>query len=213
MEGSDQVIFLVDDDIHVRESISDFLASAGFRCVAVGSVSEYLEYRRPDLPSCIVLDVELPGVSGLEFHEQIASGDHPPVVFITGHGDIPSTVRAMKRGAVDFLTKPFQESDLLIAIKAGIERDRERRSKQDELAVLRRRFAELTPREREVFPLVVSGLMNKQAAAELGIREVTLQVHRGKVMQKMRAASLADLVRIAAMLDIPITHSRHAGAL
>ncbi|RVB54822.1 response regulator transcription factor, partial [Mesorhizobium sp. M7A.F.Ca.CA.004.06.1.1] len=181
MEGSDQVIFLVDDDVHVRESISDFLASAGLRCVAVGSVSEYLEYRRPDLPSCIVLDVELPGVSGLEFHEQIASGDHPPVVFITGHGDIPSTVRAMKRGAVDFLTKPFQESDLLIAIKAGIERDRERRSKQDELGVLRRRFAELTPREREVFPLVVSGLMNKQAAAELGIREVTLQVHRGKV--------------------------------
>ncbi|MBZ9774040.1 response regulator transcription factor [Mesorhizobium sp. CO1-1-8] len=213
MEGSDHVIFLVDDDARVQESISDFLASAGIRCIAVGSVSEYLAYPRPDLPSCIVLDIELPGVNGLEFYDQIASGDHPPVVFITGHGDIPSTVRAMKRGAVDFLTKPFHESDLLTAIKVGIERDRERRTKQDELGVLRRRFAELTPREREVFPLVISGLMNKQAAAELGIREVTFQIHRAKVMQKMRAASLADLVRIAATLDIPITHSRHAGAL
>lgn len=212
MERSNAMIFLVDDDPGVRESVGDLLDAAGFRSVALGSVREYLDLERPDLPGCLILDVELPDVSGLEFHEQIASGDHPPVVFITGHGDIPSSVRAIKRGAVDFLTKPVSTEALFAAINAGIGQDRQRREKRAEMDVLRGRFSKLTPRERQVLRLVVSGLLNKQAAAELGISEVTFQIHRGRVMQKMQAASLADLVRFAGTLDVQITHSRLTGA-
>jgi FixJ family two-component response regulator len=155
--------------------------------------------------------VRLPDINGLEFQEQIADGDHPPIVFITGHGDIPSSVRAIKGGAVDFLAKPFSESELIEAINAAIDQDRVSRLERAELAKLQQRLSCLTPREREVLPLVASGLLNKQAAAELGISEVTLQIHRGRVMQKMEAASLADLVRIAERLKIPVTHSRHPG--
>jgi FixJ family two-component response regulator len=160
------------------------------------------------VPSCLILDVELPDINGLDLQRQIAEAEHPPIVFITGHGDIPSSVRAIKGGAVDFLTKPFSDADLMIAVGAAIAQDREARSARAELGMVRRRYLDLTPREREVLPLVVSGLLNKQAAAELGISEVMLQIHRRNVMQKMAAASLADLVRMAERLDIPLSHSR-----
>jgi FixJ family two-component response regulator len=157
--------------------------------------------------------VRLPDINGLEFQEQIADGDHPPIVFITGHGDIPSSVRAIKGGAIDFLIKPFSKSELIKAVNAALGQDRVSRLERAELAKLRQRLSCLTPREREVLPLVASGLLNKQAAAELGISEVTLQIHRSRIMQKMEAASLPDLVRIARKLEIPITHSRHAGMI
>jgi FixJ family two-component response regulator len=183
----------------------------GLACSRV-SAAEYIAFPRPDRPACLILDVKLPDINGLEFQEQIADEDHPPIVFITGHGDIPSSVRAMKRGAVDFLAKPFSESELIEAINAAVSRDRVSRLERARLAKLRQHFSGLTPREREVLPLVASGLLNKQAATELGISEVTLQIHRGRIMQKMGATSLADLVRIAEKLEIPITHSRrHAG--
>ncbi|MDI7865033.1 response regulator [Rhizobiaceae bacterium n13] len=212
MRDGDHVVFVVDDDPKVRESVCDLLASVDLKTVAAGSVGEYLTLPRPEIPGCIVLDIELPDINGLEFQAQAAKADHPPVVFITGHGDIPSSVSAMKRGAVDFLTKPFSAVELIDAVRAGIEQDRQRREERDNLADLQERFNELTPRERQVFPLIVSGLLNKQGAAELGISEITFQVHRGRVMQKMRVASFADLVRIATKLDIPVTHSRYSGA-
>lgn len=205
------IVFIVDDDARMREALSELLEAVGWRAVAFGSAGEYMSYPRPDLPACLILDVELPDINGLDLQKQIADRDHPPVVFLTGHGDIPSSVRAIKHGAVDFLTKPFTEQELLAAIQSAVDRDRLARQERSELDNLRRRFASLTPREREVLPLVVSGLLNKQAAAELGISEVTLQIHRSKIMQKMEVASLADLVRIAEKLQIPITHSRRAG--
>jgi len=205
----EQVVFIVDDDEHMREALCESLMPLGLRALAFGSAAEYGDFPRPDLPACLILDVELPDINGLEFQEQIADGGHPPIVFITGHGDIPSSVRAMKGGAIDFLTKPFRRSELIEAIHAAIGQDRVSRLERAELAKLQRRLCCLTPREREVLPLVASGLLNKQAA-ELGISEVTLQIHRGKIMQKMEAASLADLVRMAERLEIPITHSRHA---
>ncbi len=211
MKPEDFIVFIVDDDVRMREALSELLASLGWRAVAFGSAGEYIAHPRSDLPACLILDVELPDINGLDFQRQISHGDHPPIVFLTGHGDIPSSVRAIKHGAVDFLTKPFTERDLLAAIESAVERDRQAREGRAEVEVLRQRLASLTPREREVLPLVVSGLLNKQAAAELGISEVTLQIHRGKIMQKMEAASLADLVRIAEKLQIPITHSRRAG--
>ena len=177
--------------------------------VTFGSAAEYMAYPKPDVPACLVLDVELPDINGLDLQSQIAQGNHPQIVFITGHGDIPTSVRAIKAGAVDFLTKPFKEADLMRAIHAAIAQDRDARRKRAELAELRQRLSSLTPREREVLPLVVSGLLNKQAAAELGISEITIQIHRGKIMQKMGAGSLAELVRMAGTLEIPMTHSRH----
>jgi FixJ family two-component response regulator len=211
MTTEEPIVFIVDDDHRIREACCELLTSLGLRALAFGSASEYGDFPRPDLPACLVLDVELPDINGLEFQKQIADGDHPPIVFITGHGDIPSSVRAIKGGAVDFLAKPFSESELIEAINAAIDQDRVSRLERAELAKLQQRLSGLTPREREVLPLVASGLLNKQAAAELGISEVTLQIHRGRVMQKMEAASLADLVRIAEKLKIPMTHSRHAG--
>jgi FixJ family two-component response regulator len=210
MTEHDHIVFIVDDDARLREALSELLDSHGIRAAVFGSAGEYIGADKPDAPACLLLDVELPDINGLDLQRQIANGDHPPIVFITGHGDIPSSVRAIKHGAVDFLTKPFSDGDLMAAIQAAIAEDRERRSARAELDVLRRRYLELTPREREVLPLVVSGLLNKQAAAELGISEVTLEIHRRNVMQKMAAASLADLVRIAERLEIPITHSRRA---
>lgn len=211
MKTGDFIVFIVDDDVRMREALSELLASLGWQAITFGSAGEYSSYVRSDLPACLILDVELPDINGLDFQKQLSHGDHPPIVFLTGHGDIPSSVRAIKHGAIDFLTKPFTETALLAAIRSAIDRDRAARQERAELETLRQRLAALTPREREVLPLVVSGLLNKQAAAELGISEVTLQIHRSKIMQKMEAASLADLVRLAEKLQIPITHSRRAG--
>jgi FixJ family two-component response regulator len=212
MSPHEEIVFVVDDDIRVREAIGELLESLGWRAETFAAAAEYVAYAKPDLPVCLILDVELPDINGLDLQRQIAEGDHPPIVFITGHGDIPSTVRAIKHGAVDFLTKPFSDADLMAAIRTAIAQDRQRRSERAELGILRQRYLDLTPRERDVLPLVVSGLLNKQAAAELGISEVTLQIHRRNVMQKMAAASLADLVRIAEKLQIPVTHSRRSGS-
>ncbi|ESY73567.1 MULTISPECIES: response regulator [unclassified Mesorhizobium] len=211
MTTDEQIVFIVDDDQRIREALSELLVSHGMRAIAFGSAGEYINADKPDLPACLILDVELPDINGLDLQREIAVGGHPPIVFITGHGDIPSSVRAIKHGAVDFLTKPFSDADLMTAIHAAIAQDREQRSQRAGLSLLRQRYLELTPREREVLPLVVSGLLNKQAAAELGISEVTLEIHRRNVMQKMGAASLADLVRMAERLEIPITHSRRSG--
>jgi FixJ family two-component response regulator len=210
VNAQDHIVFVVDDDRRIRESLCDLLAALDLNAVPLGSAAEYIAHPRPDMPACLVLDVELPDINGLDLQAQIARADHPPIVFITAHGDIPASVRAIKAGAVDFLTKPFSKEDLLRAISAAIAQDREARRKRAELADLRRRLDALTPRERDVLPLVVSGLLNKQSAAELGISEVTLQIHRSNVMKKMGASSLADLVRIAGALEIPIGHSRHA---
>ena len=209
MTPPDRIVFIVDDDRRIREALSELLASFDMHAVTFGSAAEYIAYPKPDVPACLVLDVELPDINGLDLQRQFVQGDHPQIVFITGHGDIPSSVRAIKTGAVDFLTKPLKEADLMRAINAAIALDGDARRKRAELAGLRQRLESLTPREREVLPLVVSGLLNKQAAAELGISEITVQVHRGKIMQKMGADSLAELVRMAGTLEIRITHSRH----
>lgn len=204
MTPKSELVIIVDDDFRVREAISDLLASRNFESVAFDSAIEYLRFGNPSVPSCLVLDVSLPDLGGLELQSTLAPTQHPPIVFISGHGDIPSSVRAMKAGAIDFLTKPVNEQDLLQAINTALARDRQARHDRAELAELEGQYASLTPREREVFPLVVSGLMNKQAAAELCISEVTLQIYRGKVMQKMKARSVADLVRMAERLNIPL---------
>ena len=212
MSQHGEIVFLVDDDARVRAALGELLESLGWRAETFAAAGDYVAYPKPDIPACLILDVELPDINGLEFQKQLSREDHPPIVFITGHGDIPSSVRAIQGGAVDFLTKPVGERELVAAIRAAIDRDHLQRSIRVERAELRRRFTALTPREREVLPLVVSGLLNKQAAAELGISEITLQIHRSKVMQKMQATSLADLVRIADKLDIPVTHSRRPGS-
>jgi FixJ family two-component response regulator len=192
-------VFVVDDDAAVRASIQGLLTSACF-----GTTQAFLDGDRPDGPSCLVLDVRLPGVNGLDFQRELAdAGVQIPIIFITGHGDIPMTVKAMKSGAVEFLTKPFRHQDLLDAIYQALARDRITRRQQTERAELQGRSDSLTPREREVMGLVVSGLLNKQIAAGLGISEITVKIHRGQVMRKMRAASLAQLVTMAATLSPP----------
>ncbi|QDO97089.1 response regulator transcription factor [Ferrovibrio terrae] len=211
MSLDSQIVFIVDDDARIREALADLLASRGMHSIAFGSARDYIAADKPDIPACLILDVELPDINGLDLQGQIATTNHPPIVFITGHGDIPSSVRAIKRGAVDFLTKPFSDNDLMTAIDTAIAQDRGNRSARAELEDLQRRYLELTPREREVFPLVVSGLLNKQAAAELGISEVMLQIHRRNVTQKMGVDSFADLVRVAERMGIPVKHSRRAG--
>jgi FixJ family two-component response regulator len=204
----DPIVFIVDDDRQICEALSALLSTFDLHAVTFGSAAEYIAYPKPDVPACLILDVELPDINGLDLQSQTAEGNHPQIVFITGHGDIPTSVRAMKAGAVDFLTKPFREADLMRAIHAAIAQDRDARRKRAELAELRQRLSSLTPREREVLPLIVSGLLNKQAAAELGISEVTIQIHRGKIMTKMGAGSFAELVRMAGLLEIPMAHSR-----
>ncbi|GAU85834.1 response regulator transcription factor [Bosea sp. BIWAKO-01] len=211
MTADDMIVFIVDDDAALREALGELLAANGVPSIPFETAGDYIGAAKPDLPACLILDVELPDINGLALQRQIAQGNHPPIVFITGHGDIPSSVAAIKHGAVDFLTKPFSDVALMSAIRAAIAQDLETRAKRGELALLRQRYRELSPREREVLPLVVSGLLNKQAAAALGISEVTLQIHRRNVMQKMSASSLADLVRIAERLEIPIQHSRRMG--
>jgi FixJ family two-component response regulator len=191
------VVFVVDDDPSVRRAIKRLVESVGLRVEAFGSAQEFLRNEPPDTPSCLVLDVRLPGISGLDFQRQLAETNiHIPIVFITAHGDIPMTVRAMKAGAIEFLTKPFRDQDLLDAIQLALERDKTRRVQEAEVAKLRERYESLTSREREVLPLVVSGLLNKQIAAEIGTSEATVKVHRSQLMRKMGAESLAELVRM-----------------
>ena len=200
------MVFVVDDDDAVRASLERLIRSAGFTVKTFASANQFLENERPDAPGCLVLDVKLPGIGGLDLQRRLAETDIGiPIVFITGHGDIPMSVRAIKAGAIEFLTKPFRDQDLLDAINQAIELDRTTRQWKSEIAKLRDRYDTLTPREQEVMQLVVSGLLNKQIALELGTSEITIKVHRGQVMQKMRANSLADLVRISEKLGTPAT--------
>jgi FixJ family two-component response regulator len=198
------IVYLVDDDSRIREALSDMLAAGGYRVITFASGAAYMAYPRQELPSCLILDVELPDINGLDLQQKLAGERHPPVVFITGHGDIPKSVQAMKGGAIDFLPKPFRQEDLLAAIRIAVNKDRMLRASHDELHALRACYVTLTPREREVLGLVVSGFLNKQSAAELRISEVTFQIHRGNVMRKMQAASLSDLVRMASRLNIAL---------
>ena len=197
------LVFIVEDDELMRRALSNLFQSVGLEVEMFGSASEMLQKKLPDVASCLVLDIRLPGLSGLDFQAELARANiHIPIIFMTGHGDIPMTVRAMKGGAVDFLTKPFRDQDMLDAVTVAIERDRKRREADKIVANLQTHFETLTPREREILPLVSSGLMNKQIAAELGLAEITVKIHRGHIMKKMGARSLADLLRKAETLGI-----------
>jgi FixJ family two-component response regulator len=201
--AEEAIVFVIDDDASVRESLSNLFRSVGLRVEVYGSAHEFLQSKLPNVPSCLILDIRLPRLSGLDFQAELAKADiRIPIIFMTGHGDIPMTVRAMKAGAVDFLTKPFRDQDMLDAVTTAIERDRNRRDEARALSDLQTLFATLTPRERQVMNLVTAGLMNKQIAAEIGIAEITVKIHRGHIMRKMAAKSLPDLVRMAQLLGI-----------
>ena len=210
MSNTHSTVFVVDDDRSVREGLVDLIHSIGMNVEAFGSAQEFLRHKRPDTAACLVLDVRLPGPSGLDLQRQLGRSEHPiPIIFITGHGDIPMSVRAMKDGAVEFLTKPFRDQDLLDAIHQALDSDRAAREQRAKAAELRRRYESLTPREREVMQLVVRGLLNKQIASELGASEVTIKMHRGQVMHKMRAESVVELLRMAeAIALIGASHTK-----
>jgi FixJ family two-component response regulator len=201
--AEEPIVYVVDDDASVREALRNLFRSVGLRVEVFGSAPEFLQSKHADTASCLILDIRLPRLSGLDFQVDLAkAGVHIPIIFMTGHGDIPMTVRAMKAGAVDFLTKPFRDQDMLDAVTAAIERDRNSRNEAKIRSDLRAHFVTLTAREREVMALVTAGLMNKQIAAEIGIAEITVKIHRGNIMRKMAAKSLAELVKMAQMLEI-----------
>jgi FixJ family two-component response regulator len=203
MSSERTIVYILDDDSRIRDALSALLSSVGHNVITFSTATEYLAFKRSDAPACLILDLDLPGMNGLELQKELADIGGPPIIFLTGHGDIPSTVKAMKAGATEFLLKPFEEDELFRAIDAAIRIDDEARLKNAELHVLQERYALLTRREREVLPFVVSGLLNKQTAWELGTSEITIRIHRGQIMKKMAAQSLADLVRIAGKLGIP----------
>jgi FixJ family two-component response regulator len=206
--AEEPIVFVVDDDESMREALRNLFRSVRLRIETFGSAADFLRSKLPDVASCLVLDVRLPGLSGLDFQAELAKANiHIPIIFMTGHGDIPMSVQAMKAGAVDFLTKPFRDQDMLDAVAAALERDRDRRKDEQRLSKLRERLEGLTEREREVMGLVTAGLMNKQIAGELGLSEITVKIHRGHVMRKMAARSLADLVRMAEVLGVRRTKS------
>jgi len=201
--GSQSTVYVVDDDASVRRGLSNLIRSVGLRVEVFASASEFLAVKRPDAPACLILDVRLPGLSGLDFQTELTKARNQiPIIFITGHGDIPMTVKAMKAGAIEFLTKPFRDQDLLDAVQVALERARVAHQNEQSAAQLRAKFEALTPREQEVMAWVTGGLLNKQVAAEIGVTEITVKVHRGKVTRKMGAKSLADLVKMADMLGI-----------
>ena len=203
MSQTDDTVFVVDDDASIREALAGLIRSVGLRVEVFAACQDFLSRPLPDVPSCLILDVRLPGLSGLDLQRQLSeSGNRIPVIFMTGYGNIPMSVRAMKAGAVEFLTKPFRDKDLLDAIQMAIERDRQRRLEDQEVSDLQQRFALLTPREQEVMGWVISGKLNKQIAGEIGTSEITVKVHRGNVMRKMGADSVADLVRMAARIGL-----------
>ena len=206
--AEEPIVFVIDDDAPMREALGNLFRSVGLQVEAFGSAAEFLQSKLPDVPGCLILDIRLPRLSGLDFQAELAkAGIHIPIIFMTGHGDIPMSVRAMKAGAIDFLTKPFRDQDMLDAVTTAIERDRGSRNEARILSDLHALFATLTPREREVMALVTAGLMNKQIAAKIGIAEITVKIHRGHIMRKMAAKSLADLVRMAQALGL-----RHAAS-
>ena len=201
--GSQSTVYVVDDDASVRRGLSNLIRSVGLRVEAFASASEFLAAKRPDAPACLILDVRMPGLSGLDFQAELTKARNQiPIIFITGHGDIPMTVKAMKAGAIEFLTKPFRDQDLLDAVQVALERARVAHQNEQSAAQLRAKFEALTPREQEVMAWVTGGFLNKQVAAEIGVSEITVKVHRGKLMRKMGAKSLAELVKMADMLGI-----------
>jgi FixJ family two-component response regulator len=201
--AAERIVFVIDDDMAMRETLSSLFRSVGLRVELFGSAREFAEFRMPDVAGCLVLDIRLPGVSGLDFQAELAAKDiRTPIIFMTGHGDIPMSVKAMKAGAIDFLAKPFRDQDILDAVIRALERDQKRRDSEKGVAELRMRFDSLTSREREVIALVLDGLMNKQIAAKLGVTEITVKVHRGHMMQKMKARSVIELVAMADRLGI-----------
>jgi len=209
MTDAQPTIVVIDDDPDVRGSLGGLLRSVGLQVRLMASVAEFLKSGRPDGPTCLILDVRLPGRSGLDFQRELSAANiHIPIIFITGHGDIPMTVQAMKGGAIEFLTKPFRDHDMLEAVQLGLARDRAWRESEKALAVLRARYDTLTPREREVMALVVTGRLNKQSAADIGISEITVKIHRGQVMRKMQASSLPDLARMADRLKLAKENSQ-----
>ena len=206
MKRPESRVFIVEDDPSMRNALKNLLRSVGLDCQLYTSAQEFLDAEKPEVPSCLILDIRLPGMSGLDLQKELGKEDiQIPVIFITAHGDIPMSVRAMKAGAVEFLPKPFRDQDLLDAIQMSLMQDRKRRERDSEIAVLQKRLQALTPREREVFPLVVSGRSNKEIAGEIGISEITVKVHRGNLMRKMQATSFAELLRMSADLKIPYT--------
>jgi RNA polymerase sigma factor (sigma-70 family) len=205
MAEPESIVFVIDDDASVRDALRSLIRSVGLEVELFGSAQEFLKRKPSETPSCLILDVRLPGISGLDFQRRLAATCvHTPIIFITGHGDIPMSVRAMKQGAVEFLTKPFRDQDLLDAIQVALERDRVRRQREAKTAMLQERLRLLTPRERQVLPLVAAGLPNKQIAVQIGTSEATVKVHRSQLMRKMGAKSLADLVRMADKMDVPV---------